>query len=79
MVFGVASITARTSTGALLEAMIEAGLAAKEQGFQNILFISDSKGLTQTIKKECVTDWMNSTRLANYCFMNQNGLHCDVF
>ena len=53
MFFGVASIIARTSTGALLEAMIEAGLATKEQGFQNILFISDSKGLTQTIKKVC--------------------------
>ena len=46
MFFGVASTIARTSTGALLEAVIKARLATKEQGFQNILFISDSKGLT---------------------------------
>ncbi|KAL0016011.1 hypothetical protein SO802_003080 [Lithocarpus litseifolius] len=60
----VASTTARTATRALLEAIIEARLAAKAQGFQNILFNTDSKGLMQTIKKECVTDWMDSTRLA---------------
>ncbi|KAK9998366.1 hypothetical protein SO802_017969 [Lithocarpus litseifolius] len=67
--FGVASTTARTATEALLEAVIAAGLAGKAQGFQNILFTTDSKGLMQTIKKECVTDWMDSTRLANYCFL----------
>ena len=43
--FGVASTSATTSTGALLEAVIEAGLIAKDQGFQNVLFLSDSKGL----------------------------------
>jgi len=31
------------------------------------------------VQKECAMDWMDSTRLADYCFMNQNGLHCDVF
>ncbi|KAF3962232.1 hypothetical protein CMV_013230 [Castanea mollissima] len=77
--FGVASTTARTATGALLEAVIEAGLAAKAQGFPNVLFITDSKRLMQTIKKECVMDWMDSTRLADYCFLTQNGLFCDVF
>ncbi|KAK9989787.1 hypothetical protein SO802_030026 [Lithocarpus litseifolius] len=61
--FGVASTTARTATGALLEAVIAAVLAAKAQGFQNNLFITDSKGLMQTIEKECVMDWMDSTRL----------------
>ena len=74
MFFGVASSTARTSTGALLEAVIEAGLAAKDQGFQHILFLSDSKGLTQIIKKESASDWLDSTRLADFCFL---GTSCD--
>ena len=42
MFFGVASTSATTSTGALLEAVIEASLVAKAQGFQNVLFLSDS-------------------------------------
>ena len=42
MFFGVASTFAKTSTGALLEAIIEARLEAKDQGFQNVLFLSDS-------------------------------------
>ena len=66
MFFGVASTSATTSTGALLEAVIEARLEAKDRGFQNVLFLSDSKGLMQTIKKICATDWMDSTRLADY-------------
>ena len=74
--FGVASTFATNSTGALLEAVIEAGLIAKDQGFQNVLFLNDSKGLMQTIKEKCATDWMDSTRLADYCFLNQNGLFC---
>ena len=77
--FGVASTSATTSIGALLEAVIEAGLVAKAQGFQNVLFLSNSKGLMQTIKKKCATNWMNNTRLADYCFLNQNGLFCDLF
>ena len=39
--FGVVSSNARTSTGALLEAVI----AAKDQGFQHVLFLSDNKSL----------------------------------
>ena len=79
MFFGVASTFATTSTGALLEAVIETGLIAKDQGFHNVLFLSDSKGLMQIIKKKCATDWLDSTRLADYYFLNQNGLFCDFF
>ena len=79
MFFGVASTSATTSTRALLEAVIEAGLIAKDQGFHNVLFLSNSKGLMQIIKKKCATDWLDSTRLVNYCFLNQNGLFCDFF
>ena len=79
MFFGVASTSTTTSTGALLEAVIEAGLVAKAQGFPNVLFLSDSKKLLQIVKKKCATDWRDSTRLADYCSLNQNGLFCDLF
>ena len=36
MLFGVASSNARSSTGALLEAVVKVGLAAKNQGFQRV-------------------------------------------
>ena len=71
--------SATTSTGALLEAVIEAGLVAKAQCFPNVLFLSDCKKLMQTVKKKYATDWMDSTRLTDYCFLNQNGLFCDLF
>ena len=45
MFFGAISSNARTSTGGLLEAMLEAVLAAKSQGFQQILVLSNSRSL----------------------------------
>ena len=77
--FGVASSNARSSTGALLEAIVKASLAAKNQGFQRVLFLTDGKGLTQIIRKECTTDWLDGVRLAEFYFLKQNGLLCDVF
>ena len=77
--FGVVSSNAKTSTGALLEAVVEAGLAAKDQGFQHILFLSDNKSLLQTFKLKRAFDWLDSTRLADLCFLTQNGFYCDVF
>ena len=62
------SSNAKTSTGALLEAVVEAGLAAKDQGFQHVLFLSDSKSLLQTFKLKRAFDWLDSTRLADLCF-----------
>ena len=79
MLFGVASSNARSSIGALLEAVVKAGLAAKNKGFQHVLFLIDSKGLTQIIRKVCATDWLDSVRLANFSFLKQNDLFCDVF
>ena len=79
MLFGVASSNARSSIGALLEAVVKAGLAAKNKGFQHVLFLIDSKGLTQIIRKESATDWLDSVRLANFSFLKQNDLFCDVF
>ena len=65
MFFGAVSSNARTSTGALLEAVIEAGLAAKDQGFQHVLFLSDSKSLLQTFKMKGASNWLDSTSLAD--------------
>ena len=79
MLFGVASSNAGSSIGALLEAVVKAGLAAKNKGFQHVLFLIDSKGLTQIIRKVCATDWLDSVRLANFSFLKQNDLFCDVF
>ncbi|XP_075661291.1 uncharacterized protein LOC142631096 [Castanea sativa] len=77
--FGVISSNARTSIRALLEAMLKAVLTAKEQGFQLVLVLSNSRSLLQTYKRKSALDWLDSTRLADLCFLNQNGFFCDVF
>ena len=48
------------STGALLEAMLEAVLAAKSQDFQKILVLSNSKSLMQTYigATQLLTGWI---------------------
>ena len=68
MFFGVNSSNARTSIGALLEAVVEAGLAAQDQGFHHVLFLIDSKNLMQTFKMKTTSDWLDSTRLAGHSF-----------
>ncbi|KAF3954666.1 hypothetical protein CMV_020015 [Castanea mollissima] len=77
--FGAISSTARTSTGALLEAMLEAVLTAKSQGFQHILVLSNSRSLMQTYRHNTTMDWLDSTRLTDLRFLNQNGVCCNVF
>ena len=72
--FGVVSSNAKTSTGPLLEVVVEVGLAAKDQGFQHVLFLSDSKSLLQTFKLKRAFDWLDSTRLADLCFFDSKWL-----
>ena len=79
MFFGVNSSNVRTSIGALLEVVVEAGLAAKDQGFHHVLFLTDSKNLLQAFKMQTVADWLDSTRLADRSFLSNFGFHCDVF
>ena len=67
------------STGALLEAMLEAVLAAKSQGSQKILVLSNSKSLMQTYRRNTAIDWLDSTRLFDLRFLIQNSIVCDVF
>ena len=78
MFFGVNSSNAKTSIGALLEAVVEAGLAAQDQGFHHVLVLTDSKNLMQTFKMKTTSDWLDSTRLADLSFLSQSGFHCDV-
>ena len=76
--FGVNSSNARTSIGALLEAVVEAGMAAKDQGFHHVLYLTDSRKLLQTFKMKTASDWLDSTRLANLSFLSTSGFHCDM-
>ena len=77
--FGAISSNARRSTRALLEAMLEAVLAAKSQGFQKILVLSNSRSLMQTYRRNTAIDWLDSTRLFDLRFLIQNSIVCDVF
>ena len=71
---GVVSSKARTIREALLEAMVEAGITARNHGFQQILFLSYSKELLQSFKKKKAPDWLDSSRMADLIFLTQCGL-----
>ena len=72
------SSNARISIRALLEAVVEAGLATQDQGFHHVLFLTDSKNLMQTFKMKTTSDWLDNTRLADLSFLSQSGFHCDL-
>lgn len=72
------SSKAKTTTVALLEAVIEAGLAAKNQGFHHVLFPSDNRNLLQSFKKKKASDWLDSARIADLIFLSQNGFYSDM-
>ena len=77
--FGVNSSNARTTIGALLEAVVEAGMAAKDQGFNQVLYLTDSRKFLQTFKMKTASNWHDSTRLADLNFLSTSGFHCDMF
>ena len=79
MFFGVNSSNARTTTGALLEAVVEVGMTAKDQDFNQVLYLTDSRKLLQTFKIKTASDWHDSTRLADLNFLSTSGFHCDMF
>ena len=56
---GVNSSIARTTTGCLLEAVVEASLTATAHNFQRILFISDCRGLTRTLDSKRASNWQD--------------------
>ena len=73
------SSNARTTTGALLEAVVEVGMTAKDQGFNQVLYLTDSRKLLQTFKIKTASDWHDSSRLADLNFLSTSGFHCDMF
>ena len=77
--FGVNSSNARTTTGALLEAVVEVGMTAKDQGFNQVLYLTDSRQLLQTFKMKTTSDWHDSTRLVDLNFLSTSGFHCHMF
>jgi len=61
-----------------LEDVVEAGITATDQGFHQVLFLSDCKDLLQSFQKKKTSDWLDSTRMADLIFLTQNGLSCDM-
>ena len=76
--FGVNSSVARTATGCLLEAVVEASLTTTAHNLQQILFLSDCRGLIRTFNNRRASDWQDTTRLADLNFLVQVGFLCKV-
>ena len=77
--YGVNSSVADTTCGALLDAMVEAALKAKNHGFQFVLFLGTSRQLVNLIQHRKTTNRLQQIQLANLDFLNHNGFCCDVF
>ena len=69
---------ANTAIEALLEAMVEVGIIAKNYSFQHVLFLIDKASLHQVFKLRKSTDWLDSSRIADLNFLSQNGLFCNT-
>ena len=64
MFSGVNCSLTNTAIGALLEAMVEVGIIAKNYGIQ------------QVFKLRKCTDWLDSNRIDDLNFLSQHGLFC---
>ena len=63
----------------MFEAMVEADITARNHGFQQVLFLGDSRRLVQVFRKKKAPDWLDNTRLADLNFLTQTGLICTMF
>ena len=70
MFSGVNCSLANTGIGALLEAMMEAGIIAKNYGIQHVLFLTDRVNLHQVFKLRKSADWLDSSRIADLNFLS---------
>ena len=77
--YGVTSSASRTTCGAMLDAVVKAGIRAKNHGYQRVLFLGASRKLVQVFRHRKIPDWLQQTRLADLNFLNQNGLSCNMF
>ena len=75
---GVNCSLANIEIGALLEAMVEASIIAKNYGIQHVLFLTDRVNLHQVFILRKRIDWLDSSRIANLNFLSQNGLFCNT-
>ena len=78
MFSGINCSLANKAIGTLLEAMVEAGIIAKNYGIQHVLFLTDRVNLHQVFKLRKSTDWLDSSRIADLNFLSQNGLFCNT-
>ena len=69
---------ANTAIGALLEAMVEASIIAKNYGFQHVLFLTDRVNLHQVFNLRKSINRLDSSRIVDLTFLSQNGLFCNT-
>ena len=78
MFSGVNCSLSNTAIGALLEAMVEAGIIAKNYGIQHVLFLTDRVNLHRVSKLRKISDWLDSNRITDLNFLSQHGLFCNI-
>ena len=78
MLFGVNSSVSRTALGALLEAIVEACFTASNQGLQQILILSNNRGLLKAFNNRRTSSWQDNTRFADLALLFQTGLVCKM-
>ena len=54
--------------------MVEAAVKARSLGFNQILFLSDSRRSVQVTNKERAPSWQERTLMVDWTQLNQNGL-----
>ena len=74
VLFGVSSSVSSTALGVLLEAVVEACFTASNHGFQQILILSDSRGLLKAFNSKRTSSWQDNTRFADLAPLFQTGL-----
>ena len=65
MFCGVASSAAGSAYGASQEALVEASIKARNAGFHQVLILSNSRRLVQTVNKERNPNWQERTMMAD--------------
>ncbi|KAK9987638.1 hypothetical protein SO802_027877 [Lithocarpus litseifolius] len=70
---GVASSAANSACGASQEALVEAFIKARNAGFHQVLILSNSRRLVQTVNKERNPNWQERTMMADLSSLHQNG------
>ena len=76
--FGVNSSISKTTTGCLLDAMVETSLIVTAHNFQRVLFLSDCGGLITTFNNRSASSWQDPTRLADLDSLVWSGFLCKV-